>query len=589
MESPKRKPGCPLQLVTLNMDAKKCEVNEDALGRLEKRLKEMGAKMVAIVSVMGAFRTGKSFLLDLFLRFLKWEADHPEEAAAARSESQPARGGNEDFPLPAWITTAGANIEGASEDDEGFRFKGGMDACTEGIWVWSEPFLRQLNGQEVAVLLMDTQGAWDSNMTKEQSATVFGLTAVLSSKQIYNINMQIQEDKVENLAYFMRFAQAELNKAASEMEREGKPLSREEIDRPFQSLDFLVRDWRHFRDDWTVEQCMEQMQQHLSRHVNPQKMVENSTAEALHAMFKRLQCFCLPHPGLIIEKDTWTGKVADINRDFIRFMDLYVRDVFTTGLSTKNILGSELSTMSFPHVLRNFVDAFHDAAPAAMSFTQAMTNCTVLLAKEAAMKSFIKKMDEEASRNPRGMKPEEFTSISRTVTQQVEDDYKSMTIFGSDDTRKDTWTEICKNLDNLRQRYEEDNARRLEKALVAFANISLIGLALFLLDRISDWTCDWWSQTCTDLSKLMLLAYVLIFGYVGVQAYLALHDRGRVAAAMAGGELWKEMVRLMGLYGELLQEMELKEVPGWLKEQALNLYNQATGGAASSDSKNKKD
>ena len=27
------------------------------------------------------------------------------------------------------------------------------------------------------------QGAWDSNMTKEQSATIFGLTAVLSSKQ----------------------------------------------------------------------------------------------------------------------------------------------------------------------------------------------------------------------------------------------------------------------------------------------------------------------------------------------------------------------------------------------------------------------
>ena len=31
--------------------------------------------------------------------------------------------------------------------------------------------------------LCDRQGAWDSNMTKEQSATIFGLTAVLSSKQ----------------------------------------------------------------------------------------------------------------------------------------------------------------------------------------------------------------------------------------------------------------------------------------------------------------------------------------------------------------------------------------------------------------------
>lgn len=128
--------------------------------------------------------------------------------------------------------------------------------------------------------------------------------------------------QVENLAYFMRFAQAALSKAAADMERQGRfidclatfPLpgkgpskalcselrgflefgAEEDIDRPFQSLDFLVRDWRHFRDDWSVEQCKEQMEQHLSRHVNPAKMVENSTAEALHAMFKRLSCFCLP-------------------------------------------------------------------------------------------------------------------------------------------------------------------------------------------------------------------------------------------------------------------------------------------------------
>ena len=129
---------------------------------------------------------------------------------------------------------------------------------------------------------------------------------------------------MENLAYFMRFAQAALSKAAADMERQGRcidclatafPLpgkgpskalcselrgflesfgAEEDIDRPFQSLDFLVRDWRHFRDDWSVEQCKEQMEQHLSRHVNPAKMVENSTAEALHAMFKRLSCFCLP-------------------------------------------------------------------------------------------------------------------------------------------------------------------------------------------------------------------------------------------------------------------------------------------------------
>jgi hypothetical protein len=54
--------------------------------------------------------------------------------------------------------------------------------------------------------MMDTQGAWDSRMTKEQSATIFGLTAIFSSKLIYNLQSRIQEDHIDNLDYFTTFA-----------------------------------------------------------------------------------------------------------------------------------------------------------------------------------------------------------------------------------------------------------------------------------------------------------------------------------------------------------------------------------------------
>jgi len=511
---------------------------------------------------MGAFRTGKSFLLDLFLRYLRYEDNNNEG-----NVQPPPRGDGQDFPLPAWMTAPGDTIDGATdESSSGFRFKGGMDACTEGIWVWSEPFMRTIKGRQVALLLMDTQGAWDSNMTKEQSATIFGLTAVLSSKQIYNINMQIQEDKVENLAYFMRFAQAAIRKASSELEKSGQQLNQAEIERPFQSLDFLVRDWRHFRENWTVEQCKEQMAEHFSKHVNPKKVVENSTAEALHSMFRRMQCFCLPHPGLTIERETWTGNVHDISSDFVRFVDAYVREVFSEDLDTKSILGSELSTISFPMVLRDFVEAFHDAAPAAMSFTQAMTNATVLLAKEQAMKSYTRKMDEAASNAPRGMDPKQFEALNRQVSQDIQAEFQRVTIFGSDDTRSQAWTSIEENLQTLYKRYMEDNTRRLEKALVAFANIALLALVLFMLDRVSDWVCDWWSQTCVEVSKLMLLGYIGIVGYIAVHVYLLLNDRGRLAAAVAGGELWKEMMRLLGVYGDLAKSMNFSDFRGLIQK-----------------------
>jgi len=562
MEPPPHGKGCPLQLVKLNMEEKKVEVDKDSLAHLTAALRKTGTQKVAVVSVMGAFRTGKSFLLDLFLRYLRY--DGPED-----NTQPPDRGSGLEFPLPAWLTAAGDIIDGASDESHsGFRFKGGMDACTEGIWIWSEPFVRTVNGQKLAVLLMDTQGAWDSGMTKEQSATIFGLTAVLSSKQVYNIDMQIQEDKVENLAYFMRFAQAAIRKASAELEKGGQKLEQAEIERPFQSLDFLVRNWRHFREEWDVDRCKEQMAEHFSKHLNPKKVVESSTAEALHSMFRRISCFCLPHPGLAIERETWTGNVRDISPDFLRFADVYVREVFSEGLATKTILGSELSTVTFPLVLQDFVSAFHDAAPVAMNFTQAMTKATVLLAKEQAMKSYQTKMDQATAKAPRGMEQAAFKELNSKVTKDIESEFQRVTIFGSDETRSEAWTAIEDNLETLYKRYVEDNTRRLEKALVAFANIALLGLVLFVLDRLSDWTCDWWSQTCVEVSKLMLVGYLGISGFIVVHLYLLFHDRGRIAAAVASGELWKEMMRLTGVYGELLQSINLSELPDLVRKAA---------------------
>ncbi len=56
---------------------------------------------------------------------------------------------------------------GEGEDDgvplTGFHWRGGADRDTTGILMWSEVFEVKLpNGKDVAVVLMDTQGAFDS-------------------------------------------------------------------------------------------------------------------------------------------------------------------------------------------------------------------------------------------------------------------------------------------------------------------------------------------------------------------------------------------------------------------------------------------
>lgn len=52
--------------------------------------------------------------------------------------------------------------------------------------IWSKPFmLKNARGDDVAVLLMDTQGAFDSQSTVKDCATIFALSTMLSSLQVF--------------------------------------------------------------------------------------------------------------------------------------------------------------------------------------------------------------------------------------------------------------------------------------------------------------------------------------------------------------------------------------------------------------------
>lgn len=547
--------GHPLQLVRLNMESNTAEVDDEAMKEFGSILQKVGSHKLAVVAVMGAFRTGKSFLLDLFLRYLRHEESNPGHNG---HESEPRESGK-DFAAPPWLT-ASEFVEGANDKaPSGFRFRGGMDACTEGIWVWSEPFPKMINGEKVMLILMDTQGAWDSELTQEQSATIFGLTAVLSSKLIYNINMQIQEDKIENLAYFMNFAQAALRAAASDGDvKMDQADLQKEIDQPFQSLDFLVRDWKNFRDNDSEDACNDMMEQHLKKHVNPEK---RDTAKALDAMFRKMRCCCLPHPGLKIEKEAWTGAVSDIDQDFTRFMHRYVESVFRTDLDSKKILGTEISTITFPLVVKQFVQAFQGASCAAVGFTEAMRLSTTLLAKESAMKEYTKNLDEAVGKHPAGCEEKEFMTIHLEVYKHVKEQFEKSTIFGNDEAVADCWAGIEKALISLKDRYLEDNARKLEKALAKHANIALLATVLFILDRISDWTTDWWCETTCHLSRFALLIYTVVIIYIAVDVYFLNKTRGRTAVLMATGELWKEMMRLVGVYSVVVENAKLKDLP----------------------------
>uniref|UniRef100_A0A8C9Z677 Atlastin 3 n=1 Tax=Sander lucioperca TaxID=283035 RepID=A0A8C9Z677_SANLU len=190
------KPG-PVQIVTVCKEEHSFALDTEALTRV-LLAPEVRDKHVVVLSVAGAFRKGKSFLLDFMLRYMYRKDDEN------------------------WL----------GEDDEpltGFSWRGGSEPETTGIQLWSEVFLiKKSDGTEVAVVLMDTQGAFDNQSTVKDCATIFALSTMTSSIQIYNLSQNIQEDDLQQLQLFTEYGR----------------LAMDEIFlKPFQSLMFLIRDW----------------------------------------------------------------------------------------------------------------------------------------------------------------------------------------------------------------------------------------------------------------------------------------------------------------------------------------------------------
>ena len=51
----------------------------------------------------------------------------------------------------------------------------------------------------MAVLLMDTQGAFDNQSTVKDCATIFALSTMITSVQVYNLSQMIQENDLQHL------------------------------------------------------------------------------------------------------------------------------------------------------------------------------------------------------------------------------------------------------------------------------------------------------------------------------------------------------------------------------------------------------
>ncbi|KAI1287870.1 Atlastin-2 [Halotydeus destructor] len=310
--------GNAVRIIQINEGTKEFELDTKALEAILMG-PECRNRPVSIVSIAGATRKGKSFMLNFFLRYLM-------------------SGGSND-----WLGSPDSPLQG-------FSWRGGSDRDTTGILLWSQPFvLKMADGREVAVLLMDTQGAFDGLHTIADTAAIFAISTLTSSVQVFNIFTNIQEDDLQNLELFTEYGRLALEQSGA---------------KPFQKLLFLVRDWQYPDEyDYGIEGGRRFLDKKLE--VTQARTGElERVRKFIRAVFTELECFPMPHPGMKVARTkNFDGRIRDIDSEFLKELNVLVKHLLgSNNIITKKVGGQEVNGMQLVEYFKAYVKIFTSGA-----------------------------------------------------------------------------------------------------------------------------------------------------------------------------------------------------------------------------------
>ncbi|XP_041645379.1 atlastin-2 isoform X2 [Cheilinus undulatus] len=487
----------PVQIVLANEDEHSFELDAAALEKilLQDHVKDLN---VVVVSVAGAFRKGKSFLLDFMLRYMHNQSE-------------------------SWIG-------GDDEPLTGFTWRGGCERETTGIQIWSEVFVvDKPDGSKVAVLLVDTQGAFDSQSTIKDCATVFALSTMTSSVQVYNLSQNIQEDDLQHLQLFTEYGR----------------LAMEEIyQKPFQSLMFLIRDWSYpYEHKYGLEGGNHFLERRLQVKQNQHEELQN-VRKHIHSCFSNIGCFLLPHPGLKVATNPYfDGRLKDIDGDFKKHLTKLVPLLLSPArLVEKEIGGSKVTCRDLLEYFKAYIKIYQgEELPHPKSMLQATAEANNLTAVAGAKDMYSKSMEQVCG----GDKP----YIAPSDLERCHGEFREHSVRYFRSVKKMGGEEFC-------QRYQSQLEAELDEAYVNFSKHN-DGKNIFYAAR-----------TPATLFAVMFVTYIVsgVTGFIGLSTLAALANLVMGVALLAlcawayvkySGE-FREVGTMIDLVAETLWEQVLK-------------------------------
>ncbi|XP_014061455.2 atlastin-2 isoform X4 [Salmo salar] len=491
----------PIQIVLAHEDDHKFELDTEALEKLllQEDVRDLN---VVVVSVAGAFRKGKSFLLDFMLRYMLNQQQEQSDSWV----------GGDDDPLT------------------GFSWRGGCERETTGIQVWSQVFVvNKPDGSKVAVLLVDTQGAFDSQSTIKDCATVFALSTMTSSVQVYNLSQNIQEDDLQHLQLFTEYGR----------------LALEEIYlKPFQSLMFLIRDWSYpYEHNYGLEGGNRFLEKRLQVKQNQHEELQ-TVRKHIHSCFSNIGCFLLPHPGLkVATNPMFDGRLKDIDGDFKEALGNLVPLLLAPeNLVEKEIGGAKVTCRDLVEYFKAYIKIYQgEELPHPKSMLQATAEANNLTAVAGAKDMYSKSMEMVCGGDKPYIAPADLERCHEEVKECSLRQFRSVKKMGGEDFCKKYQEQLEGELDEAYSNFHKHNeGKNIFYAARTPATLFVVMFATYIVSGLTGFIGMNTIAMLADLVMGMALMMLCMWAYVKYSGEF--RDVGTIIDLLAE-TLWEQVLK----------------------------------------------
>lgn len=177
----------------------------------------------------------------------------------------------------------------------------------------------------------------------------------------------------------------------------------EGLPRPFQRLDFLVRDWQDFSRKQTLQEKREDMKTYMKELLASRKQKDLAdTREQISSCFEKVACFLLPHPGHEVTEREYDGSVEAIDTRFLELLTSYLDDLFDPkNLCSKKIHGTPVTSRELYTYIKTYAALFREASifPEAKTLLEATAEANNVNMKDKALLKYKREMELIAGRN----------------------------------------------------------------------------------------------------------------------------------------------------------------------------------------------